>query len=191
MSRRALGAVAITSTHNMKLWDRVRVAGVVSDYKERTFGTGDRSVMFTLEDQSGRITGKLNKKTIDLYSWVLKEPGPMLVTAKVMFKQTDDDGGQGEPQLLVEEVTPFAEAVRAKTKRVVIRLHESRTKREHMEKLATVLEQSKGKCPVQLVVRLNQGAEALMDLPRFRVLPSDEMLAGLERVFGERVVELQ
>ena len=92
--------------------------------------------------------------------------------------------------VLLESIEPFADAVRERTKRVTIRLHEARTTREQMEKMKSVLEQSRGRCAVDLVLKLSAGPEAVMGLKRFSVEPNDAMLAGLERVFGERVVEL-
>jgi hypothetical protein len=44
---------------------------------------------------------------------------------------------------------------------------------------------------VELVLALPDGAEAVLDLPATRVQPSDAILSGLERLFGNRVVELR
>jgi hypothetical protein len=44
---------------------------------------------------------------------------------------------------------------------------------------------------VELVLALPEGAEAVLELAETRVTPSDAMLAGLERLFGQSVAELR
>jgi DNA polymerase-3 subunit alpha len=44
---------------------------------------------------------------------------------------------------------------------------------------------------VQLFIRFEDGNEAVLALPRYRVEPSDGMLARLEKLFGEKVAELR
>jgi hypothetical protein len=55
-----------------------------------------------------------------------------------------------------------------------------------------VLARSTGSCPVTLVLAMKSGAEAFLSLGKgYRVEVSDEVLSGLERVFGEQVAELR
>ena len=42
-----------------------------------------------------------------------------------------------------------------------------------------------------LIVSLPDGAEATLELTQLRVTPSDVVLAGLERMFGDTVAELR
>ena len=58
-------------------------------------------------------------------------------------------------------------------------------------KLGEVLRSSPGGCPVQLVIQLESGSEAVLTLKGTRVEPSDGMLARLEKLFGEKVAELR
>ena len=58
--------------------------------------------------------------------------------------------------------------------------------------MADVLGRSEGTCPVTLVPTMNDGAEAILALGKaFRVEVSDEVLSGLEKIFGEQVAELR
>jgi len=191
-SKKSLGVVSTTSCADRELWDRVRLAGMISAYNERTFGNGDRSASFVLEDQSGSIVVRLKNRKIDECAYALQSKDPVLVTGKVMFKQSEDDedSGHGEPMLLLENAVSYADAIRETTRRVILRVHESSASRVQIEQLKGVLEQSKGQCQVSMVIKLNQGAEAVLSLDKYKVEPSDALLANLERVFGERVVEL-
>jgi hypothetical protein len=86
----------------------------------------------------------------------------------------------------------LSEAILAETRGVSIRLSAGRVRIEQMQALRDVLQASPGKCPVSLVIDLGDGAEALLSLgASLRVAATDEMLAGLERLFGENVTELR
>jgi hypothetical protein len=54
-----------------------------------------------------------------------------------------------------------------------------------------LLDTSPGSCPVELVLALPDGSEAVLALDGTRVTPDDHVLAGLERMFGETVAELR
>ena len=47
-----------------------------------------------------------------------------------------------------------------------------------------------GPIRLDLLIDLEAGTDVAMKLPSYRVEPSDALLAGLERIFGEKVVEL-
>jgi DNA polymerase III subunit alpha len=191
------GVVSTTALPGMDPWARVRVGGVVDGYRERVFkGGGGKVAFFILEDQSGRIEVKVRQAQIETYAGVLTSNEPVLVSGKVSFPQQDDneeaDTGPREPTLLLDEAVPLADAIRAETKHVAIRLSEQRAGREHIDRLRDVLRQSPGACTVQLVVQLRDGSEAVLTLGReYRVEPSDGMLARLEKLFGEKVAELR
>ena len=58
--------------------------------------------------------------------------------------------------------------------------------------MAEVLGRSSGNVPVSLVVAMKDGAEAFLSLGNaFRVEVGDEVLSGLEKIFGEQVAELR
>jgi len=63
---------------------------------------------------------------------------------------------------------------------------------QHLRSLRDLLHRSPGACPVNIVIELADGAEALLSLgTSLKVAPNDAMLAGLERLFGENVAELR
>jgi DNA polymerase-3 subunit alpha len=118
---------------------------------------------------------------------------------KVSFPMTEEgseeaDAAPRDPTLLLDEVTPLAEAIMRETRSVSIRVSAKRAKREHISQLGDVLRASSspGGCPVQLVIQLDDGSEAVLALGKdLRVEPSDRMLARLEKLFGEKVAELR
>jgi DNA polymerase-3 subunit alpha len=89
-------------------------------------------------------------------------------------------------------VQPLADAIQAETRGISIRLAAERTRPDHLKGLRDVLVKSPGNCPVNVVIELADGAQAILSLgASIKVAPSDAMLAGLERLFGENVAELR
>ena len=196
-----LEARPISECSSMADWSVVKVCGMVEGYREKLLRDGGgKLAFFELEDLTGRVSVKLRGSSIDTYAAVLSKGEPVLLTGKVSFPRKDDDApipddepeGPREATLLLNEVVPLSDAVKAATKSVAIRLDARKTTEADLRKMVTVLGSSKGACPVTLYLSLPDQAEAVLALGRdFRVDVSDVVLAGLERVFGEQVAELR
>ncbi len=189
--------VAASGLADMQPWSKVRVGGVVEGYRERIFkGGGGKVAFFILEDTGGRVEVKVRQNQIETYAAVLTSGEPVLVSGKVSFPQVEEGSeepdGPKEPTLLLDEAVPLADAIRAATKSIALRLHARRAKREQIGRLGEILRQSPGPCPVSLTITLEDGAEAILALGKdLRIEPSDGMLARLEKLFGEKVAELR
>jgi DNA polymerase-3 subunit alpha len=195
-----LGRFSVVPTSalaGMEAWAKVRVGGMVEGYRERIFkGGGGKLAFFTLEDTVGRVEVKVRDKQIETYAHVLTGTEPVLISGKVSFPSSDEsddaETAAKEPTLLLDEAVLLADAIRAETKQVVLRVNEHRVNRAHLDRLRDVLRRSPGACSVQLVIELKDGNEAVLALGKeYRVEPSDGMLAGLEKLFGEKVAELR
>jgi DNA polymerase-3 subunit alpha len=194
-----LEAVPLASLSTMKDWAVVKVVGTVEGYRERIFKDGGGKIaFFELEDLTGRVTCKVRGNQIDAYAPVLTSGEPVLVSGKVSFPFRDDDAepvseeGPREPTLFVNEAVRLSDSVKNDTKHVSIRLLAERTTRTQLEQMASVLARSAGACPVTLVLAMKDGAEAFLSLGgTFRVEVGDDILSGLEKIFGEQVAELR
>ncbi|MEZ4302607.1 MAG: OB-fold nucleic acid binding domain-containing protein, partial [Polyangiaceae bacterium] len=185
-----------SSLATMDPWSKVQVAGMVEGYRERIFkGGGGKIAFFTLEDTSGRVEVKVRQNQIETYAHVLTSGEPIVVSGKVSFPMTDDseeaDAAPREPTLLLDEARFLADVIKQDTKAIAIRLHERKARPDQLGKLGEVLRGSPGGCPVQLVIQLESGSEAVLSLRGVRVEPNDGMLARLEKLFGEKVAELR
>ncbi len=187
-----------TELPGLAQWTKVRVAGVVENYRDRVFKNGGgRVAFFELEDEVGRVDVKVAEKKIDAAAPLLTGSEPVLVEGKVSFPLTaeedaDESDAGRRPTLFLESVQSLAGAIQSEARGVSIRLAAERTRAEHLRALREVLRLSPGNCPVSVVIELANGAEAVLALgSSLRVAPSDAMLAGLERLFGANVAELR
>jgi DNA polymerase-3 subunit alpha len=141
---------------------------------------------------------KLRGAPIETYAAVLAKGDPVVITGKVSFPRRDDDAVEDEPEgareatILLNDAVLLADAVKANTRGMTIRLAATKTDTAQLEQLRDVLGAWKGSCPVTLQLAMADGAEAVLALGKeFRVEVGDPVLAGLERVFGEQVAELR
>ncbi|WP_394850293.1 DNA polymerase III subunit alpha [Pendulispora brunnea] len=187
-------------------WAKVRLCGMVEGYREKILrdnkGGGKpgaspgKLAFFELEDSSGRVNVKVRGREIETYAHLLTGGEPVVVTGKVSFPRRDEDAGEEEddanrePTIFLNEVEPLSKVVASHTERMTIRLREERTRPSDLDEMKRLFSESQGACPVVVVVRLTNGAEAILSLRDFRVDVSDPLLSGLERVFGEQVAEI-
>jgi DNA polymerase-3 subunit alpha len=170
---------------------------VVENYRERIFKNGaGRAAFFELEDEVGKVDVKVSEKKIESFAPVLAKGEPVLVEGKISFPMTaDDEPDESEGRratILADTVQSLTEAIKSEARAIAIRLHAERTNSDQLRGLRDVLQRSPGSCAVSVVIELADGAEAVLSLgTSFRVAPTDTMLAGLERLFGDNVAELR
>jgi DNA polymerase-3 subunit alpha len=189
-----LGRIAVTPTLKVAAeqpWSVVSVAGMVEGYREKLFRSGGgRVAFFDIEDVVGRVGAKLRGDKIETYAGLLTRGDPVVVTGKVSFPVSDDPDEDREPTLLVDGVELVAAAILKSTRLLVIRLDAGAIRREQLAQLDVLLRQAPGRCPVELLLELDDGAEAVLTIGSILVTPDDMLLAGLERLFGSHAVEL-
>jgi DNA polymerase III alpha subunit len=164
----------------------------VENYEVKFFrgGSGGRAAFFEVDDLAGRVRAKLRGDAIDTYAAVLESGGADCVRGRVSSRGREDSEDEAEPMLFADTIEPLADALLEKTRMVVIRLEARWAGEANLCALRALLDESPGPCPVEVVVALEDGSEAVLALAGTRVRPNDTMLAGLERVFGQSVAEL-
>ncbi len=197
------GRLPVSSTADladMEERTKVRLAGVVEGYRERPVksGSGGKMAFFELEDRMGRVEVKVRPQAVDQLAAVLQSGEPVLLRGMIVYDRRNADEADEEnaveptPQIQLEEALLLADAIRAETKAIGIRLSHLQARQESLTKLEGHLRSCRGHCPVSLTLQLEDGAEVTLALPpELKVDPSDAMLAGLERLFGQKVAELK
>jgi DNA polymerase-3 subunit alpha len=182
---------------------RITIGGSIEGYRVRPTKTGGKIAFFSLEDSLGRVEVVVRPKILDQegVAEILAAGEPVVVTGDVQYER--ERGGRGgeeddaptdvpsEPKLLLDEVTPLAQALRARTKAVKIRLFVERCDQRKLEQLRETLEKHPGPCAVTLELASSERWAVSFGTTGLSVEPSEALLSKLERLFGEKVTELR
>jgi DNA polymerase-3 subunit alpha len=189
--------------------DVVSVAGIVSQLRERPTKTGKRMAWVTLEDLSGSVElvcfpgkeggrsvmGKDGKWTrsgprpgYEAWEPLLKSDEPILVTGQVQVNTRDEDNPTAE--MIVEQVQSLKEVRDKRVKRLELRVRADLVTEERLERLTGLAKEHSGATPVAVSIVLPGEAEALIGNTGLKVDVSDALISAVDRLFGEKVVEL-
>jgi DNA polymerase-3 subunit alpha len=169
----------------------VILGGVVSDYQERPIknGTG-KYAFFKLEDQNGQIEFHVASSKLEEYRDVLILGDPLLVTGTVDVPFGDSENPR--ERLRFVDAKPLASIRAERSTMMDVRLNADLLSSEQLELLQKLLRQFPGNCRTRLRLEIPQRSETVFDLgDEFKVAASDELLAKLEHVFGDRVAVLR
>jgi DNA polymerase-3 subunit alpha len=196
------GRLTVIST--AAVWDqeeraKVKLAGMVEGYRERPMKTGTgKMAFFELEDRMGRIEVKVRPAQVEAFAHILSSGEPVVLKGMIGYDRRQSDDADEEnaveptPQILLDEAFLLSTFIRTETRGVALRIAQERARKDQLHKLAELLKSCRGSCPVTMTLLLEDGAEVQLALGQeFRVEASDPMLAGLERLFGDRVAELR
>jgi DNA polymerase-3 subunit alpha len=189
--------------------DVVTVAGIVSQLRERPTKTGKRMAWVTLEDLSGSVElvcfpgkeggrsvmGKDGKWTksgprpgYDAWEPLLKSDEPILVTGTVQVNTRDEENPTAE--LIVDQVQSLKEVRDKRVKRLELRVRADLVTEDRLERLSGLAKEHAGATPLAVSIVLPGEAEALIGSTGLKVDVSDALIAAVDRLFGEKVVEL-
>lgn len=211
---RVTGGATTASLEELRDGTEVTLAGVVENYRERVPKSGGRIAFFELEDKHGRVEVVVRPKVYaqlddeldkasrqTLANTLFREGEAVLVRGKVQIERRRDENGEVEEdadeeklerKLTLIEVTSLGDALKARTRAVTLRLRASSASEAQLRLLREALAAHPGSCPVLASLSLPEGQEVVVALPpTLRVEPSDALMASVERIFGEKVVELR
>ncbi len=169
----------------------VILGGVVSDYQERPIknGTG-KYAFFKLEDQQGQIEFHVASAKLEMYRDVLTKGDPLLVTGTVDVPYGDSENPRERLRFMDAKLLTSIRAERSTM--MDVRLNADLLNGDQLVALERLLRQFPGGCRTRLRLEIPQRSEAVFDLgDEFNVEASDELLAKLEQVFGDRVAVLR
>jgi DNA polymerase III subunit alpha len=189
--------------------DVVTVAGIVSQLRERPTKTGKRMAWVTLEDLSGSVElvcfpGKEGGRSVmgkdgkwvkagprpgyEAWEMLLKSDEPILVTGTVQVNSRDEENPTAE--LIVEQVQSLKEVRDKRVKRLELRVRADLVTEDRLERLSGLAKEHAGATPLAVSIVLPGEAEALIGNFGLKVDVSDALIAAVDRLFGEKVVEL-
>jgi DNA polymerase-3 subunit alpha len=169
----------------------VILGGVVSDYQERLIKNGSgRYAFFKLEDQHGQIEFHVASSKLEEYRDVLTQGDPLLVTGTVDVPFGDAENPRERLRFVDAKLLASIRAERSTM--MDVRLNADLLSDEQLVMLQKLILQFPGSCRTRLRLEIPQRSETVFDLgDEFKVEASDELLARIEQVFGDRVAVLR
>ncbi len=167
------------------------LGGVVSDFQERPIKNGSgKYAFFKLEDQLGQIELHVASAKLEQYREVLTKGDPLLVTGTVDVPYGDSENPRERLRFVDAKLLTSIRAERSTL--MDVRLNADLLNGDQLLALQKLLRQFPGSCRTRLRLEIPQRSEAVFDLgEEFNVEASDELLAKLEQVFGDRVAVLR
>ena len=174
---------------------QVTLGGVIEDLRVRPMRSGGKVGFFQLEDPFGRVEVIVRDKALEAYRELLQVDAEVLITGTVREERDQnaepDSDQPAEVKLVLESVSKLGESLRSRTRSVRVRVHVDRVDRQKLLELRRTLEDFPGNCPVSLQLYSSEAWHVTMGAKKISVDPSEQMLARLERLFGEKVCELR
>ncbi|HLT31377.1 MAG TPA: DNA polymerase III subunit alpha [Myxococcaceae bacterium] len=198
-----------TAVQRARRDEKITVAGVVSALRERPTKTGKRMAWVTIEDLTGSVElvcfpGKEGGRSVmgrdgkwtkggpkpgyENWEHLLKGDEPLLVTGTVQVNMRDEERPVAE--LIAENVQSLREVRDQRARCFNLRVPADLATEERLAKLSTLGEKHRGSTPVALTLVFPGEAEVLIGNTRLEVQVGDELIESVDRLFGQRVVEL-
>ena len=166
----------------------VSIGGVVSQYREMMTKKGDKMARFILEDAEGSLEVVVFPKTFEKVRHALVSDEPILVSGKI---KNEGPAEESAWKMLLDNAQALSELRQAKTTRVDIHLNADQVTPDQLKSLRGILENSKGNCHAVVRLRVPGRSETVIPLGGdYQVEASEDLLARLERLFGDRVATL-
>ncbi|HYV50053.1 MAG TPA: DNA polymerase III subunit alpha [Myxococcaceae bacterium] len=189
--------------------ERMTVAGIVSQLRERPTKTGKRMAWVTMEDLSGSVEvvcfpGKDGTRSVmgrdgkwakagpkpgyEQWEGMLKGDDPVLVTGTVQVNQRDEESPVCE--IIAEEIQSLKEVREKRVRRVEVRATAEEVTEERLAKLKELASKHAGATPVAMSISFGGEAEVLIGGTQLKVSVNDELIGQVNRLFGRNVVEV-
>lgn len=151
----------------------------------RPGSTNTKYVMFDLEDMEGMVRCIVWPEQFAEFGHLVQADAILLVRGAV-----DRRPGSEESNLIVNELIPLDELAARYTQGIEIRLEENAQAAERLERLYEILRGYPGKCRVEILLALADGAQARLVSEKVRVAVEPELRTRLDDLLGAGQVRL-
>ncbi|MDJ0764068.1 MAG: DNA polymerase III subunit alpha [Myxococcota bacterium] len=181
------GTTEIVSTR--KNGDKIALAGMVMEYRQKTTKTGKRLALFTIEDLVGRVEVVVYSEVLEKVADILPSDDPILIRGAVRV----DKRSEGETRsIMLSEAIPLQEVRSKNTREVHVHLDALAFQVEAMAELKSLLEQHPGRCDTFIEIVHSGSFKTTLALPeQFRVAPSDALIDTIESLPGVKQIEFR
>ena len=183
---KSYSTVNTQTIHKRRDTEEVVIGGLVNKLKfTQTKKNNEKMAIVTMEDLDGSLDLLIFPRTF-------KEHGHHLQKDAILFFRGNVDKKEQNPKLLVNEITPLADAHKKFTRSIHVRLATEAGEDEKLKNLQKILSQHPGPTPVYLefLDKNNTRSQMLVDRSLF-VQPNENLVASLQEALGEEAVSLR
>jgi DNA polymerase-3 subunit alpha len=165
----------------------VRLAGIISEFKEITTKKGSKMAFMQVEDLYGRVEVIAFPEFYSNHGALLNQlkdsPEPLVFTGDFQVKE-------GAPKVLANAVQKLEDAHGTRAVSVVLEIDPNQTGIDQLRSLKQHVLKNRGKSPVQLLF-ISPEWRGKLEFPKeFRVEASPQFAAEVNRIFGRTVARL-
>jgi DNA polymerase-3 subunit alpha len=163
---------------------RVKIGGVVGDFKVITDRKGGRMAFVTLEDLHGFVEVILFASVYAKGAEFIDADVPILVDGCISKDEKS-------VKILAESVIPLARASELCATAVNFNIDITGIDKDQLKEFRAILDNYKGECPAFINLRMSQKSETVIALPdSLRVQPGRALSEAVDHYFGKEVVEV-
>jgi DNA polymerase-3 subunit alpha len=165
--------------------DSISVGGIITHIKRITTRKNELMAVCILEDLEGKIEVVIFPRNYnDGIIRYLKIDEIVIVKGKV-------DGREERSKILADEIMPLLLIRQKKIKSLCIKMgSDVFNKEEILHSLKKIMEQNEGNCPVIFDLAIPEKKNVMIN-SMSRILPSEEVIVEIEKIFGEKSVEIK
>lgn len=165
----------------------VRLAGIVSEFKEITTKKGSKMAFLQLEDYLGRVEviafPEFYANHLEVLNLAKNSPEPILVTGEFEVKE-------GEPKLLATAVQRLEEAHAGRVVTVMVEIDVALAEIDQLRSFKQHVLKNRGKSPIRIQFTSTDW-RAKLDLPKeLKVEGTPQFTSEVNRIFGRMVAKL-
>jgi DNA polymerase-3 subunit alpha len=171
---------SIDQLHTQPHEKEVTVAGMVSTLRKVRTKRGNNMGFVTIEDELANVECVFfSDPWANAYAALTAEV-PIMVKGKLEKKSTD----AGEECKIIADSAELLTEVRERRTRLIHLVLEKDELEKHLQELTQLFEESPGRCPVHIHVRMPDMAWVELELGEaIRVIPEERLLQGIEVLF--------
>ncbi len=188
---RALVSDTLSAVETAERDTRMVVCALATAVRDRPLRDGSGRMAFvTLEDRTGVLEVVAGARVFAEVEPLLRGTDPLI--AHISVSVADDEGGGRTVRARLTAAASLAEARRQRARLMTIYLPEEKAEPERLARFRGVVKKHPGRCRVEVRVRVEDGADVFLALPKSALVDAtDQVMREVEVLFGAGTVRFR